>query len=130
MPGCTLRVSGAHFDVDGFLKTSSFRPTIVYRKGTRRKPASRGSQKSSGFNLTITESDDPKEQVKRALTFLTKERDELRRLVRFGGLDDVILDFACAQREFVTRTARRPAELLTAAGALGIEVDVSFYLVA
>lgn len=130
MPGCTLRASGVHFDVDGFLKTSGFRPTVVYRKGQRRRPASRGSQKASGFNLTLTESDDPKEQIKRALTFLTKERDELQRLVRFGGIDDVVLDFSCAQREFVTRTARLPAELLTAAGALGIEIDVSFYLVA
>jgi hypothetical protein len=123
-------VSGANFDVDSFLKTSGFRSTVVYRKGQRRRPASRGQQKTSGFNVTISESDDPKKQVEQALAFLTRERDELLRLVRFGGVNDIILDFAFPQREYVTRTARLPAELLTAAGALGIEIDVSFYLVA
>ena len=130
MPGCVLRATGAAFDVDGFLKSSSFKPSVMYRKGQRRRPASRGTQTSSGFNVVISESDDPNEQVKSAMKFLRQNRDELLRLVRFGGIDDVILDLSCPQKEFVARTARLPAELLTAAGALGIDIDVSFYLVA
>ncbi len=129
MPGCVLRASGAKFDVDAFLKSSPFKADVVYRKGQRRRPASRGAQVASGFNVVISDSDDPQEQVQKALAFVHKNRDELLRLVRFGGIDDVILDLACPQKEFVARTARLPAELLTAAGALGIDIDVSFYLV-
>jgi hypothetical protein len=129
MPGCVLRATGVGFDVDGFLKSSSFKPSVVYRKGQRRRPASRGTQTSSGFNVVISDSDDPKEQVASAMKFLRHNRDELQRLLRYGGIDDVILDLSCPQKEFVARTARLPAELLTAAGSLGIDIDVSFYLV-
>jgi len=130
MPGCVLRASGAKFDVDSFLRNSPFKADVVYRKGQRRRPASRGAQAASGFNVVISESDDPQVQVEKALVFVRKYHDELLRLVRFGGIEDVILDFACPQKEFVARTARLPAELLTAGGALGMDVQVSFYLVA
>jgi hypothetical protein len=130
MPGCVLRASGAKFDVDSFLKDSPFKADVVYRKGHRRRPASRGAQTASGFNVVISESDDPEVQVEKALSFVRKHHDELLRLVRFGGIEDVILDLSCPQKEFVARTARLPAELLTAAGALGMDVLVSFYLVA
>ncbi|HEY8131308.1 MAG TPA: hypothetical protein VII12_05410 [Thermoanaerobaculia bacterium] len=130
MPGCVLRASGAKFDVDSFLKTSPFKADVIYRKGQRRRPASRGAQTASGFNVAISDSDDPQVQVEKALAFVRKHHDELLRLVRFGGIEDVILDFACPQKEFVARTARLPGELLTAAGALGMDVQVSFYLVA
>jgi hypothetical protein len=129
MPGCVLRASGKTFDVDAFLKGSDFKPSVVYRKGQRRKPASRGSQVSSGFNLTVSNSDEPKRQVDDALAFVRDNREELLRLGRFGGVDDVILDFAIAQREFVAHSAELPAELLTLAGSLGIDIHVSSYLV-
>lgn len=129
MPGCVLRASGKTFDVDAFLKGSHFEPSVVYRKGQRRKPASRGSQASSGFNLNVSEKDEPAGQVEDALDFVRENRDELLRLGRFGGVDDVILSFAIAQREFVAHSAQLPAELLTLAGSLGIDIHVSSYLV-
>lgn len=125
-----LRATGATFDVDSFLKKSRFRPAVTYRKGQRRRPASRGSQVSSGFNLVVSDSDDPLEtQVEYALTFLRDNREELIRLARFGGVESLVLDFACPQSEVATRSARFPAELLTEAGALGIDIHLSFYLV-
>ncbi len=125
-----LRASGATFDVDSFLKSSHFRPAVIYRKGQRRRPASRGSQAASGFNLVVSDSDDPLEtQVEYALVFLRDHRQELIRLARFGGVESLLLDFACPQGEIATRSARFPAELLTEAGALGIDIHVSFYLV-
>ena len=130
MPGCVLRASGKTMDVDAFLKGSPFKPEVLYRKGQRRRPASRGSQTASGFNVVITENDEPKEQVNRALAFLREHRDELLRLMRYEGVEAVTLEFSCPQKDFVARNAHLPAELLNAAGALGIDIDVSFYLVA
>ena len=130
MPGCVLRASGATFDVDAFLKSSPFRPGVVYRKGQRRRPSSRGVQTASGFNLVVSDSDDPLEtQVEYALTFLRDRRSELVRLVRFGGIEDIVLDFGCPQGDIAARSGRFPAELLVAAGAIGIDIHISFYLV-
>ncbi len=129
MPGCVLRASGGAFDVDAYLKGSRFKPDIVYRKGQRRRPASRGAQKASGFNVLISDSDESKEQVVAAMKFLRDNRDELLRLIRFGGVEAAIIDLSCPQREYLARTAHLPSELLTAAGALGLDIEVSFYLV-
>jgi hypothetical protein len=125
-----LRASGAAFDVDAFLKNSTFRPAVVYRKGQRRRPASRGVQTASGFNMVVSDSDDPlATQVEYALVFLHDKREELLRLVRFGGVEEIVIDFGCPQGELATRSGRFPSELLIAAGALGIDLQVSFYLV-
>ena len=128
MPGCVLRVSGAAFDVDKFLEESDFKPAVVYRKGQRRRPASRGVQKASGFNVVISDSEEPDGQVKAAVGFLKRHRADLLRLMKARGIN-VMIDFSCAQKEFLTRRAHLPTELLSAAGAFGIDIDVSFYLV-
>jgi len=130
MPGCVLRASGASFDVDAFLEESPLKPEIVYRKGQRRRPASRGAQTASGFNLVITNSEDPAEQVKRATKFLRGNQKELLRLMRVKGVESITVELSCPQKEFVARTAHLPSALLSSAGALGIDIDVSFYLVA
>jgi hypothetical protein len=130
MPGCVLRAAGATFDVDAFLKQSTFRPVVVYRKGQRRRPASRGVLSASGFNIVVSDSDDPMEtQVEYALTFLRDKRDELLRLIRFGGIEEIMLDFGVPQGDIAARSGRFPSELLVAAGVLGIDLQVSFYLV-
>ncbi|HEX9502392.1 MAG TPA: hypothetical protein VGA10_12135 [Thermoanaerobaculia bacterium] len=130
MPGCVLRATGAKFDVDAFLSESPFRPATVYRKGQRRRPASRGTQTASGFNVVVSDTDDPPEkQIEYALTFLRDQQGEILRLVRFGGVEEIVLDFGIPQNEIATRSARFPADLLVAAGALGIDIHVSFYLV-
>lgn len=129
MPGCVLRSSGAAFDVDAFLEKSDLKPSVVYRKGQRRRPASRGSQTASGFNVVISESEDPAQQVKSAMKFLRENRKELLRLMRAKGVDNMTMEISSPQREFASRVAHLPAELLSAAGAYGIDIDVSFYLV-
>ena len=129
MPGCVLRASGSGFDVDAFLADSPFKPTVIYKKGQRRRPASRGSHTVSGFNVVITNNEEPAKQVTAATKFLRENRDELLRLKKARGLESVTIDFGCAQKEFLARTAHLPAELLSAAGAFGIDIDVSFYLV-
>ena len=78
----------------------------------------------------VSDTDDPLEkQVDYALKFLREKRKELLRLVRFGGVEDVVLDFSCPQGDIATRSGRFPAELLIAAGALGMDIHISFYLV-
>jgi len=84
---------------------------------------------SSGFNVVISASEEPDEQVKSALVFLKRHRHDLLRLMRARGVS-VTIDLACAQKEFRVRMAHLPSALLSAAGAFGIDIDVSFYLVA
>jgi len=130
MAGCLLRASGLNFDVESFLKGSALRPAVVYKKGQRRRPASRGPQTASGFNAVVSAREDSLEsQVAEALSFVRTNTAELQRLRKFPGVDEVVLDFACPQGEIATRSARFPAELLATAGGLGVDIHLSFYLV-
>jgi len=130
MAGCVLRASGAAFDVDAFLKTSSLRPPVVYRKGQRRKPASRGPHTLSGFNLVVCSGETSADvHGAEVLAFLQANRVELERLRRFSGVESVVLEFAVPQDAIASRGARFPADLLALAGTLGIDIQVTFYLV-
>lgn len=130
MPGCVLRASGSNFDVQSFLSESTLAPAVIYKKGQRRKPASRGSQTASGFNVIVCGGEESMQtQVTEALAFLEENREELERLHEFRGLEELALDFACPQGEIASRSARLPADLLAAAGGLGIDIHLSFYLV-
>lgn len=130
MPGCVFRASGARFDVEAFLKSASLRASVVYRKGQRRRPASRGSQVASGFNVVVSEREDSMQaQVNEALAFLKTHHEDLDRLRKSDGVETIALDFACPQQQMANRSAQFPAELLAAAGNLGVDIHVSFYLV-
>ena len=55
---CTLRVSGAQFDVDAFLETSPFSPAGVFRRGEPRMPATQPDGKVrevSGMNISVSD---------------------------------------------------------------------------
>jgi len=130
MAGCVLRASGAAFDVDAFLKQSPFEPAVVYRRGQRRRPASRGPHTLSGFNVVVCEREEPSEgDAREALEFLRTHHDEIERLRRAPGVEGVTLEFAVPEGAMAGRGARFPAELLSAAGSLDIDIQVTFYLV-
>lgn len=132
MAGCVLRAGGDDFDVDGFLGSSSFRPTAIYHRGQRRWPnlPERHVPRMSGFNLTVSDDhadDQGKRQVADALAFIEANRDELHRLT---SRDDVgvCLDFGCFMRAGIeAKYIRLPIEIVRQCAALGIEIEVSVY---
>jgi hypothetical protein len=133
MAGCVLRAGGDTFDVDGFLASSSFRPTAIYRRGERRHPQIAESRvsTSSGFNLTVSDDDGEDKgakQVADALAFIEANRDELRRLTSRNDVE-VCLDFGGILSEGIAaKYVRLPIEIIRQCAALGIELEVSVYL--
>ena len=131
---CVLRASGRGFDVDTFLAASSLDICAVHRTGEPRLTSQPDGPRTeaSGFNANVSarESSDLPEQVRDATSFLAENEQELRRLRSFPGVDGLELDFAVELRigvTAVTQSDRLPANLLLAAGRLGIDIVISLY---
>jgi hypothetical protein len=133
---CVLRANGSHFDVDLFLIKSSIEPCKVYRKGERRFPTTQPDgpmQLSSGFNAQVStrDWDDLKGQIEDAKAFLDSHRAELGRLRCFAGVEGIEIDFAIPLRigrnNVAIQSDRFPADLILAAGLLGISLSFTIW---
>jgi hypothetical protein len=133
---CILRAIGTAFDADGFLKDSPLAGAgaAAFHRGEPKVPgAAEGPQRrASGFNVPVSGagSDDLDAQIEDATRFLEEHEDELRRLGRFPGVEEVCLDFAIPRREVAAQSDVFPADLLWRAGALDIDLVVTHYAVA
>ncbi len=125
---CVLRAAGRGFDIEAFLADSPFKPESVYQKGQAKLSGEVG-RAAAGFNLTVSRAGfgDLAGQVRDAIAFLDEFEDELRRLGRFTGVDEVSLDFGIAWRDVAAQTDTFPPELLWRVGALDIALGVSHY---
>jgi hypothetical protein len=132
---CVLRAGGPNFEVDTFLATSSLEVISVRRKGEPR-PASKPDgprSEQSGFNVGVSSKDwnDLPGQIDDAKAFLAEHEAELRRLRSFPGVDGVEIDFPMNLRigtnNIAVQSDRFPAELLLAAGRLGIDIVMTTY---
>jgi len=133
---CVLRARGTDFDVDRYLSASSIPSINVYRRGEPRLPASRpdgAKHAGSGFNAEVSTAawDDLPGQIEDARHFLARHKTDLERLRTFPGLEQLTLDFPTHLRigtnEVVVQTDRFPADILLAAGALGIELALTIW---
>jgi len=130
---CVLRASGIEFEVDRFLRKTPFTPCAVFRRGTSRSQNSSGPiNKISGFNLVISNAprDDLPAQVAEAEQFLAEHTREIRRLVRFPGLEGVGLDFAIHRRAADAAIAQFycfPASFVRTVARLGLSLELSLY---
>jgi hypothetical protein len=130
---CVLRAIGRDFDVGGFLDSSPLPHDAVFRRGEPRLPGEgQGTRSASGFNAPVSAAglDDLDTQIQDASHFLREHEDELRRLGRFPGVEEVCLDFVIAWRAGASQSHVFPADLLWQAGALDIDLVVTHYAVA
>jgi len=118
-----------------FLATSSLKPIRVRRKGEPRfasKPDGPLSE-HSGFTADVSSKEwsDLPGQIEDAKAFLSEYETELLRLRSFPGVDGVELDFPLNQRvgtdNIAVQTDRLPADILLAAGRLGIDIVMTIY---
>jgi len=132
---CVLRAAGADFDVDAFLATSSLEACATFEKGQLRfltKPDGKHRDRS-GFNADVSmkEWSDLDGQIQDAKAFVSANEDELRRLRAFPGVELVELDFPIYLRigtnDVAVQSDRLPADLLLAAGSLGIDIVVTVW---
>jgi hypothetical protein len=132
---CTLRASGADFDVEAFLVDSSIEVSSIYRRGEVRLTTRPDGPRNdcSGFNAPVSERewDDLEGQIQDAEAYLSQNEAEIRRLREFPGVDGIELDFPIDLRigsnDIVVQSDRLPPGLLLAAGTLGMEICISIY---
>ena len=105
-------------------------PVPSTKKGEPGWPGFDQPSRTSGFNVTISEADmgDLATQIEEAIAFLDEHEDELRRLGRFEGVEEIEIDFAVEWRDLATQSDWFPPELLWRAGALDIALRVTHYL--
>jgi hypothetical protein len=129
---CVLRAIGRDFDVDAFLADSPLPRDAVFHRGEPRGPGEGALKRAaSGFNSPVSGAalDDLDGQVQDASHFLRQHEEELRRLGRFPGVEEVCLDFGLSLGMEGSQSAVFPADLLWQAGALDIDLVVTHYAV-
>jgi hypothetical protein len=120
---CVLRAAGTAFDVDAFLAATTLPATGVYHRGE--------SYVGSGFQAPISvATGDTWADADAAVAFLHEHEDELRRLGGTEGVESVFLEFVMEVRSAPTQSETLPADLLWRAGALDIDVVVTWRLAA
>jgi hypothetical protein len=130
MPGAVLRVSGSKAGVTRFLETSRWKPITVFWKGKPRSEHSTRLSEINGFNCSVSDADGSRlvAQIRDANTFLKRQRSELTRLKRLNL--HATLDFSVeANCEDAAKFVRFDATLLAELGKLGIDLEISVYLV-
>jgi hypothetical protein len=132
---CTLRTSGADFDVDAFLATSSIKACAIFHAGEPEKPFRPDGPRllSSVFNADVSkkEWDDLSGQIEDAKAFLKTFDGEIRRLAAFPGCEGVAIDFPINLRigtkDTVVQWDTLPSDLLLLAGTLGVDIMLTLY---
>ena len=131
---CVLRAAGADFDVDAFLATSSLKAIGVRRRGEVRLASNPGGPRHerSGFtaDVSVKEWNDLPGQIEDAKVFLEEHGAELLRLRSFPGVGGLELDFPVYLRignQIVVQSDRLPADLLFAAGRVGVDIVITIY---
>jgi hypothetical protein len=99
---CVLRASGAAFDVEAFLRGSSWAACQVFYKGEPKTVSlPERINARSGFNLVVSEAEFRaiSSQIEDAIAFLKDRFEEVQRLSDFAGIESVALDFAIETRD-------------------------------
>jgi hypothetical protein len=130
----TLRVSGANFDVDAFLRESNIAPAIVFRRGQPKFPGSQTDGRildHSAMNIGVSDAEfgNIEQQTREALQFLADNLAEVERLGTYPGVEGLELDFAVnGNDDAFVESYRFSPELLEHIARLGITLCVSRYV--
>ncbi len=127
---CMLRAAGKYFDVDAFLEKSHLTVTAVFRRGEAKSsnnPHKINLQSSINFQVSNASFDNLKKQIKDAIKYLTANKAEIKRLMRFKGVEGAELDFASNKNDQFLQEVEWPPELITLASSLCLSIKLTLY---
>jgi|SRR5947209_16119094 len=128
---CYFRAWGTDFDVDAFVKASSFGAEDIWRAGEARSsrwPRAPTHHDNSGFAVPIEKSDELEVQVNAAISFLKRRRGAIEHLVKASGIEHIVWDFGLTwDPDSAAQFAGFPPVLLALAGNLNCWIEVSHY---
>jgi hypothetical protein len=127
-----LRAYGANFDVDAFLKGCTLSVCAVKRRGEPVLPASQPNGRrhtQSGIHVSVSDADFRafQCQIDEAISFLMANTDQISRLSKFPGIENITLDFGIARREAAVQCDHLPTALVQLAASLGLAIEISHY---
>ena len=127
---CVLRAYGKQFDVDTCMSKSKLKPCLVYHRGEPKTKTKKYRWSDSGINVPVSNAayENFRRQVKDAIQFLIKNKEEIKKLKKFKGVDGVQLDFPVAHdhNKFIQEYFF-PAELIAIAATLSLGLGISEY---
>ena len=131
MSGCMLVVVGRAFDPDSLLSGSTVQAYRVFRRGEPRFPGVSALNETSGFTVSISDTEVLSGQIEEATAYLKEHAAFLRALATATGVEDKHLDFGHTSR-LGSGTASvqvdvLPASLLRLANEAGLDVRLSLY---
>jgi hypothetical protein len=129
---CIIAAGGRDFDVDAFLVECTMPVTTTARRGRPRFPNSKsdsGLHEYSSIQISISDADFDNFdlQVAHAIAFLVANVAQLERLCRFPNLEEARLDFGIYKGHATVHCDYLPPELVRAAGAIGLGIEISHY---
>ncbi len=130
---CVLRASGKHFDVDAYMMKSKLKPCLVYHRGEpilKKTNPKKYKWAGSGINVVVSNAsfENFRRQIRDAIQFLIKNRTEIRKLIKYEGVEGVELDFPTSHNsQKFYQDYFFPAELIALASQLGLELRISEY---
>jgi hypothetical protein len=127
-----LRAYGADFNLETFLSGCSLPVCSVKRRGEPVFPKAQPNgrrHEQSGIHVLVSDADfqEFRRQAEEATVFLQANAEQIRRLVKFPGIESVTLDFGIARRDVFMQCDHFPAELVQLAGSLGLAIELSQY---
>lgn len=131
MPECILRVTGSKDKIRKFLAESTLDPVKIYFRGEPGIVKSRGPNKTSGFNISLSESTGTsiKRQTNQVIKFIESHRSDFDRLNAFRFKSST-LDFGLydlSTDDYPWPSYRISKKLLILAAEFGLEIELSFY---
>jgi len=117
MGACVFVASGLRFDVDGYLRTSPFKPVSVFRKGEIPSKESI-ARPDSGFVVLVCEGP-VIDQAQSALGFLSRHERDFQTM-RQHGVDNLLFDFGVERIGKIQESHYLPPELIARMGQLGL----------
>lgn len=129
---CFLRATGRSFHVDEFCAVTTLIPCRVFRKGQPRFPRSeptgpKHAQDAVNIEVSSAATDQVDVAIRDAISFLRVHFDDVQYLRSYPGVEFVSLDFGIAWRNVALQTNLFPAELITLAGQLCLDFEVTYY---
>jgi len=111
---CVLRVLGENLDIDGLLVKQKPIPVATWKNGEERLLKGLFHVNSSAnFDVSDAGSEELSRQISDAELYLARNSDEIMKIMKVKGLEEMMLDFSISTRPgFVTQTRFFPAKLL------------------
>jgi hypothetical protein len=121
---CCLTVNGAEFPVDEYMAETKLADIQFRRRGDLTPGGKRLDKSGLSIQVSLGDLADLGVQVREATAYLKNNRDELKKLTVYHGVDEAFLSFAIQQRDEIALFSYFPRDLVTLAGDIGLGIHL------